>query len=241
MEPMQLAVLVHELFCEFDKSLAKTSLFKVDNMGDAYLCCAALPTDTRDISKMAERQTINEALFMAHSILQTMQQIRAGEVGGGGMSDLHVRVGLATGSVVTGVMGRSQSRFHILGPAIVAANELEQGAPIDHVNVDPLIMSCLVPLPRKNAPRSKVDLKIGYVDFETHVSTKRTDIRGGDSQQYKASDGTSEWQLVAAAGDTWGVPDSERARRTELEQVQRGYEVADKQDSIRRAYVLANI
>ena len=60
MKPLALAGLVHSLFCDFDTALGEaglfktsktdnsggdeeTGLFKMDNMGDAYLCCGWLP------------------------------------------------------------------------------------------------------------------------------------------------------------------------------------------------------
>ena len=43
MQPLALAKLVHTLFCDFDKALSLTEMFKVDNMGDSYLCCGWLP------------------------------------------------------------------------------------------------------------------------------------------------------------------------------------------------------
>ena len=43
MRPLQLANVVHTLFCYFDDALAETRLFKFDNMGDAWVCCGWLP------------------------------------------------------------------------------------------------------------------------------------------------------------------------------------------------------
>jgi hypothetical protein len=57
MNPLALADLVHSLFCDFDTALEESgrfktdascedeekALFKIDNMGDAYLCCGWLP------------------------------------------------------------------------------------------------------------------------------------------------------------------------------------------------------
>ena len=42
-----------------------------------------------------------------------MQRVRAGEMGGDGMSDLQVRDGLATGSVVTGKSSRMHAHVNM--------------------------------------------------------------------------------------------------------------------------------
>ena len=47
--------------------------------------------------------------------------------------------------------------FHMLGPAIMATNRLEQEAPLDHMHVSALVMSTLHPEAPAAAPRATVE------------------------------------------------------------------------------------
>ena len=121
MRPLQLANLVHTLFCYFDDALAETTLFKVDNMGDAWVCCGWLPrmeaqhgTLERDAAcggdgvqgrkekRMRrlikeEQSTVFDTMFVASCILDGVRKVGRER----GM-DLAVRIGIGTGECVAG-------------------------------------------------------------------------------------------------------------------------------------------
>ena len=97
-------------------------------MGDAYLCCGWLSEDEhkRKVTLAEDEKSdaevmVHDALFLARCLLTSVDSI-----GRRRQLDLHVRIGIATGVCVAGVMGQLQPRFHILGPAMSAVNVLEQ-------------------------------------------------------------------------------------------------------------------
>ena len=89
-----------------------------------------------------EQSTVYDALLLARRILAAVKK-RSTDCG----ARLDVRIGIGTGECVAGIMGQLQSRFHILGPAISAADELERRALRGHINVNALTFSLLRPVP----------------------------------------------------------------------------------------------
>jgi len=207
LQPLALAKIVNMLFCDFDIALSKTKMFKVDNMGDAYLCCGWLPDrgalgdfnhsiysahkESVIEAVRVEREMIHAALYVARSILTVVERCRQDD--SMHLQDLHVRIGIGTGTCVAGVMGRLQPRFHMLGPAVASANRLEQTAPKDRVHISPLIMSLLL---RTECSR-------------THCS----------QGLYEGALGMGLWELQDGEG-TWGSSRGERGREAERERQQ---------------------
>ena len=118
MDPMSLARLANALFCDFGRRLVQcnpVSLFKIENMGDAYVCCGWLPdpdqtaADAESAAESEEEKTIHTILYMARGILEAAKQHRRKYC-----IDLHVHIGIGTGTCVAGVMGQLQARFQVL-------------------------------------------------------------------------------------------------------------------------------
>lgn len=169
-------------------------------MGDAYVCCGWLPdpdetaADAESAAELEEKEekTIHTMLYMAGGILKAVKKHRRKH-----SIDLHVRIGIGTGTCVTGVMGQLQARFQMLGPAVLQAHRLEALAPPDHVHVAPLVMSKLRLLERQ--------------EFELQ------DEVGKHRQRYKGGDGMGNWELVSGDTGTLGSSAHERAQDAVVE------------------------
>ena len=88
----------------------------------AYIMVGWLPDDSEE-SETAQSETLLRCLDMlevANSILTVLDKHR--ETTG---VDLHGRIGVATGKVVSGVLGRLQPRFCVFGEAMSKAADLE--------------------------------------------------------------------------------------------------------------------
>lgn len=109
MPPMQLANMIHTVFSRFDVTVERHKLFKMDTVGDAYIIAGLLTEDTAD-------KTCRGLLAVAETMIHTLEQYRA-DTG----RDVHCRIGVAVGTVVAGVLGKLQPRFHIQGAGVQAA------------------------------------------------------------------------------------------------------------------------
>uniref|UniRef100_A0A7S0QQI9 Guanylate cyclase domain-containing protein n=1 Tax=Cryptomonas curvata TaxID=233186 RepID=A0A7S0QQI9_9CRYP len=123
LKPMELAMLVHAIFSRFDAAVKTKKLFKMDTVGDAYVVAGLLPEDG-DAGHVCR-----EMLQVAREMLEGLEQIRH-ETG----RNVRCRIGIAVGSVLCGILGRLQPRFHVFGHGIRAAEKLEQTGTPDSVH-----------------------------------------------------------------------------------------------------------
>jgi len=112
------------MFTQFDNIVTKSNVYKVETIGDAYLACAGVvfrqPSFTVDLVKCALH-------FQAASKL----------VRSPGNKGITIRVGIFTGPVLAGVIGRKMPRYHLFGETLSLAEAYEsQGVPTKVVVCD---------------------------------------------------------------------------------------------------------
>jgi class 3 adenylate cyclase len=112
---------MHKLFTYFDDTVHANGLFKMDTVGDAYIVAALLEHGGVD----AKAHACKGMLAVANAMIQGLEThyIETGQ-------RIQCRIGVAVGDVTTGVLGHLQTRFHITGPALQAAEALEQSSPL---------------------------------------------------------------------------------------------------------------
>ena len=97
------------IFSAFDDLAAKHGVEKIKTIGDAYMAVAGVPDASPDHPQ--------RALSFARDLIGTMQ----GEVGQG----LAIRVGLHSGPVIAGLVGRLRFVYDVWGEAVNLASRLE--------------------------------------------------------------------------------------------------------------------
>ena len=138
--PLELAKSVNMLFSEFDRAVTGRNLFKVDTIGDAYIivgwlhkshcpseswdassrpCLAGMAEATRDL-ELEDVQQCADMLSVAGDMLEIVNHLRS-------QTAIHwnVRIGIAIGSVIAGMLGKHQMRFSVLGEAMQHIARLE--------------------------------------------------------------------------------------------------------------------
>lgn len=115
--PSQLLALLEKIFDRFDQLAAKHGVEKIKTIGDAYMAVSGAPTP---IDHPVER--------MADFSLDMVDACRQISVETG--FDLAVRVGIHSGPVVAGVIGRSRLCYDLWGDSVNLAQRIEtQGQP----------------------------------------------------------------------------------------------------------------
>lgn len=131
-----LASIMHDLFSSFDKAVRTVEgLFKMDTIGDAYIAAHML---SHDLSET--RDTYYKMLWLSGVMISTLEEYRR-QLG----KNVECRIGIAAGLVVTGALGWLQPRFHLRGPAMHVAEELEQTAIRNSVHVPCCFLRALQP------------------------------------------------------------------------------------------------
>lgn len=135
-EPATLIGLLDTYFAQFDDVMAKLGVEKIKTIGDAYLAVAGVPTSDR-------LHTLNACLaaLEMQAVIATInagrQKLR--------LPSFQFRMGLHTGAVIAGVVGRHRFTYDIWGNAVNVAARLESHCEPDRINVSDAIYHQMSP------------------------------------------------------------------------------------------------
>jgi PAS domain S-box-containing protein len=110
--PQELVKVLNEIFSTFDQLVEQHQTEKIKTIGDAYLVAAGLP---EPVPNSAER-IADLALAMQDAIAQ-FRPIQG--------QPLQLRIGINTGSVVAGVIGRKKFAYDLWGNTVNIASRME--------------------------------------------------------------------------------------------------------------------
>ena len=115
--PAQVVGMLDQLFGHFDTLVEKYELEKIKTIGDCYMAAAGIPTPRPD-----------HARALALLALEMVAAMRpSGAVGNLGFD---LRIGINSGPVVAGVIGRKRFLYDLWGDAVNIASRMEsQGTP----------------------------------------------------------------------------------------------------------------
>ena len=110
--PERLALLVDEIFTDFDRLAKARGLKKVKTLGNSYMAAAGVPVPTGDHAARAAHLALDMVEALDHFNERTDHA-------------LQVRIGIATGAVVAGVIGRRRYLYDVWGDAVNTASRME--------------------------------------------------------------------------------------------------------------------
>ncbi|KIH55184.1 adenylate/guanylate cyclase catalytic domain protein, partial [Ancylostoma duodenale] len=113
--PLQVVNLLNDLYTVFDAIIDEHDVYKVETIGDGYLCVSGLP----------HRNGNEHAKEVAEMSFELLRAIRTFRIPHLPNEKINIRVGLHTGSVVTGVVGMTMPRYCLFGDAVNTASRME--------------------------------------------------------------------------------------------------------------------
>lgn len=124
--PIQLVAELNEYFMAFDEIIVKHNLEKIKTIGDAYMCAGGIPT----ANETHALDAVKAALAM-----QAYMQKRQLEKSLTGIAGWELRIGIHTGPVVAGVVGKKKYAYDIWGDTVNIASRMESNGEPGKVNI----------------------------------------------------------------------------------------------------------
>ena len=127
---IELVKLLNNIFSAFDDLADKYNLEKIKTIGDAYMVVGGLPLPQP-----------NHAEQVASMALEMMAIIKQFTIDG--EQSLNMRIGINTGPVVAGVIGRKKFIYDLWGDAVNIASRMESHGIAGAIQVTPTTYHCL--------------------------------------------------------------------------------------------------
>jgi adenylate cyclase len=166
LRPAEVVGMLDQLFGHFDTLAERYGLEKIKTIGDCYMVAAGVPTPRSDHARALAQ--------MALDMIEAMGSSEAvGDLG------LELRVGINSGPVVAGVIGRKRFLYDLWGDAVNTASRMESHGTPGHIQITRATYELLKDDFRCE-PRGTIAIK-GKGDMETwYLLGRATNERDGE-------------------------------------------------------------
>jgi len=160
--------IIHELdhcFLKFDEIIEKYNVEKIKTIGDAYMCAGGIP--------IPNRTNALDVVKAGLEMKEFMEQFKA-EKQAKGEAVWELRIGIHTGPLVAGVIGKNKFAYDIWGDTVNIASRMESSGEVGKVNISEttyeLVKSHFQCTHRgKIAAKNKGEIDMYFVDKKTSL------------------------------------------------------------------------
>ena len=145
--------LLNRLYCVMDYLCEKFGLYKIDTIGDAFICCSGLPQENENHAE----NVANFAVAVRHCAMQVVSPIDG--------EPIKLRMGVHTGPCTTGVVGMTTPRYCVFGDTMNTASRHESTSEPGMIQCSSITYGQLAHFSRhekqqfKFTPRGLIDMK----------------------------------------------------------------------------------
>jgi class 3 adenylate cyclase len=125
LSPEELVQSVDYFFSKFDQIIDTYKLEKIKTIGDAYMCAGGLTNNSKDhIIKVIQ------AAFDIKDFVAETKQMSNNDI-----AHFNIRIGINTGAVVAGVVGKKKFAYDIWGDTVNVASRMESNSEAGKINI----------------------------------------------------------------------------------------------------------
>lgn len=124
--PVELVSEIDTIFKAFDNIISEHNIEKIKTIGDSYMCVGGLPVPNSTHAS----DVVTAALKIRQYIDQQIQK-RTAE----GKDPFEIRIGIHTGPVVAGIVGKSKFAYDIWGDTVNLASRMESSGEPGRLNI----------------------------------------------------------------------------------------------------------
>lgn len=126
LDEKQLVEALDDCFCAFDEIIGKRGLEKIKTIGDSYMCAGGLP----ERNSTHPFDAVMAALEMQEAVSE--RKLKAAVKG---KFYWDIRLGMHTGPVIAGVVGKNKFAYDIWGTTVNTASRMESSGEAGRVNI----------------------------------------------------------------------------------------------------------
>ena len=126
MSPEDLVKEIDFCFSAFDDIIEKHGLEKIKTIGDAYMCAGGLP-----LSNTTHPENVVSAALEIRDFMRELRQQREAQ----GESCFEIRLGVHTGPLVAGIVGKKKFQYDIWGDTVNTAARMESSGEVGKINI----------------------------------------------------------------------------------------------------------